>query len=257
MRLTKRSPAKPRTTPRTPPRTNPSSTPRSTTRSDGEDRRRSIIAAASALFADQGFDTTTTRDIAARAKCNVAAIKYYFGDKAGLFACVMEHAIAQVLEGGAHFIPDPNADPRDALKAWITWVLRTGHRRSRAGGVSAKLTMHALASESRIATSLANRLGPPVREGILLLIDRLYDGKLNPALREHAFVFVFSLCSQFAHGGPVLEKMGIAVPDDPRDLDLLAERLTNFIIGGLDCLAQHGPPSSTSPLPSSSNQGVP
>lgn len=244
MRLTKRSPAKSRSAPR----------------SDGEDRRRSIIAAASSIFADRGFDDATTRDIAARAKCNVAAIKYYFGDKAGLFACVMEAAIAQVLEGGAHFIPDPNADPRDALKQWITWVLRTGQRRSRAGGkrgsgrgsgggrgISAKLMMHALASESDVATSLANRLGPPVREGILLLIDRLYDGKLNPALREHAFVFVFSLCSQFAHGGPVLEKMGIAVPDDPRDLDLLAERLTNFVIGGLDCLAQHGPPKLAPP----------
>ncbi len=104
-------------------------------RSDGEERRRSILNAASALFAEHGFDDVTTRGIAARAGCNVSAIKYYFGDKAGLLACVMEEAIAKVLEGGVHYTPDPAADPRDALKAWITWVLRTGRRRSRAAGI--------------------------------------------------------------------------------------------------------------------------
>lgn len=220
---------------------------RSASRSDGEERRQSILDAASALFAQQGFDGATTRAIAARAGCNVAAIKYYFGDKAGLLASVMEHATARVLEGGAHFVPHPEADPRDALKAWITWVLRTGRRRTRAGQLPAKLMMQALMSSDRVASRLAERLGAPVRHGILALIDRVFDGKLDPALREHAFVFVFSLCSQFAHGGPVLEKMGIAVPSDDRELDVLAERLTNFVIGGLHCLSEMEPPRRSSP----------
>lgn len=220
---------------------------RSGPRPDGEERRRSILDAASALFAEQGFDGATTRAIAARAGCNISAIKYYFGDKAGLLASVLEEVNARVLEGGAHFIPDPDADPRDALKAWIIWVLRTGRRRTRAGQLPAKLMMQALMSSDRVASKLAERLGAPVRHGITMLIDRVFDGKLDPALRDHAFVFVFSLCSQFAHGGPVLEKMGVAVPADDRELDLLAERLTNFVIGGLHCLSEMEPPRRSSP----------
>lgn len=210
-------------------------------RSDGEARRSSILKAAAELFSDRGYEGTTTRAIAARAKCNVAAIKYYFGDKAGLLACVMEVMVGKVLEGGTHFVPDTAADPRDALRAWITWVLRTGRRRGHAGSIPARLMMQVMFSDDRAATKLAARLGEPVRHGILDLVDRLFDGKYEPSLREHAYVFVFSLCSQFAHGGPVLEKMGVAVPEDEHELAMLAERLTNFVIGGLHCLLEHGP----------------
>lgn len=57
-------------------------------RSDGEQSRTRLLQAAIRLFANQGFARTSTRDIARAAGANVAAISYYFGDKAGLYqAC--------------------------------------------------------------------------------------------------------------------------------------------------------------------------
>lgn len=51
--------------------------------------RRALVEAALHLFGRQGFDATSTRQIAARAGANVAAIAYHFGGKAGLrLACV-------------------------------------------------------------------------------------------------------------------------------------------------------------------------
>ncbi|AEG94824.1 CerR family C-terminal domain-containing protein [Ramlibacter tataouinensis] len=41
--------------------------------------------AALKLFAEKGFAKTSTREIAQAAGANVAAIRYYFGDKAGLY----------------------------------------------------------------------------------------------------------------------------------------------------------------------------
>ncbi|MBA5638051.1 CerR family C-terminal domain-containing protein [Duganella sp. LX20W] len=59
-------------------------------RSDGEQSRERLRLAAMRLFAEQGYARTSTREIAQAAGANVAAISYYFGDKAGLYRAVFE-----------------------------------------------------------------------------------------------------------------------------------------------------------------------
>lgn len=44
-----------------------------------------LLDAAEALFAENGFAGTSARDITSRAKCNVAAINYYFSGKDNLY----------------------------------------------------------------------------------------------------------------------------------------------------------------------------
>lgn len=55
------------------------------TRIDGEESRQRLLHAAVHCFAEQGFSKTSTRAIAEAAGVNIAAISYYFGDKAGLY----------------------------------------------------------------------------------------------------------------------------------------------------------------------------
>ena len=50
-----------------------------------EDARERLLTAGIRLFAQQGFARTSTRELAEAAQVNVAAISYYFGDKAGLY----------------------------------------------------------------------------------------------------------------------------------------------------------------------------
>lgn len=57
-------------------------------RTDGEASRERLLHAALNLFAHQGFAKTSTREIAEAAGTNLASIKYYFGDKAGLYRAV-------------------------------------------------------------------------------------------------------------------------------------------------------------------------
>src|SRR5207245_6618930 len=57
-------------------------------RSDGEQSRERLLHAGLRLFATQGYSKTSTREIADAANTNVAAISYYFGDKAGLYRAV-------------------------------------------------------------------------------------------------------------------------------------------------------------------------
>jgi TetR/AcrR family transcriptional regulator, regulator of cefoperazone and chloramphenicol sensitivity len=54
-------------------------------RSDGVEARARLLNAALRLFAEKGFANTSTRELATAAGVNIAAISYYFGDKAGLY----------------------------------------------------------------------------------------------------------------------------------------------------------------------------
>jgi AcrR family transcriptional regulator len=64
-------------------------TPRATGhRTDGEASRERLLQAGLRLFAQQGYARTSTRELAESAQVNVAAISYYFGDKAGLYRAV-------------------------------------------------------------------------------------------------------------------------------------------------------------------------
>jgi AcrR family transcriptional regulator len=57
----------------------------------GEETKLRIVNAALELFAAQGYEQTSTRDIAARAGVNAPALQYYFDGKEGLYLACAEH----------------------------------------------------------------------------------------------------------------------------------------------------------------------
>lgn len=53
------------------------------------DKKEQIVNAAIGLFAEQGFEGSSIRELAARANVNVAMINYYFGTKEKLFEYIV------------------------------------------------------------------------------------------------------------------------------------------------------------------------
>ena len=58
------------------------------------DKRTDILNAALKLFAEFGFEGTSTRQIAKESGANMAMINYYFGSKEGVFLEIMEDKIS-------------------------------------------------------------------------------------------------------------------------------------------------------------------
>lgn len=63
-------------------------------RADGIEARQRLISAGLELFAQQGFQKTSVREVALAAQVNLASISYYFGDKAGLYRAVFTESLS-------------------------------------------------------------------------------------------------------------------------------------------------------------------
>lgn len=65
--------------------------------------KNKIAKVARTLFAEQGFEASSTRQIAEKVGCNVAMIGYYFGSKEGLLDTILDHYFREAVEVYARF----------------------------------------------------------------------------------------------------------------------------------------------------------
>ena len=97
----------------------------------GEDTRRRILETALDLFAAQGYEGASTRQIAEGAGVNLPAIQYYFGNKEGLYRAVIEDITADTDRHMASLAPrvraalDSPETPREELAALLCEMLET------------------------------------------------------------------------------------------------------------------------------------
>jgi len=64
----------------------------------GVETRQRIVLAALELFGRDGYERTSTRDIAARAEVNAPVLQYYFGGKEGLYSACAEYMNSRIRE---------------------------------------------------------------------------------------------------------------------------------------------------------------
>jgi TetR/AcrR family transcriptional regulator len=82
-----------------------------------EENERTILAAAEAVFAVQGFGGATMAEIAARAGVPKPNVHYYFPTKERLYRAVTERVLVAWLEAASSF--DTSDDPAEALTSYI------------------------------------------------------------------------------------------------------------------------------------------
>jgi TetR/AcrR family transcriptional regulator, regulator of cefoperazone and chloramphenicol sensitivity len=91
---------------------------RATAKAHDDKARERLLSAALKLFANQGYSQTSTRELAEAAQVNVAAISYYFGDKAGLYRAAFFLPLNHPEPNPAQ-IADPTLPLADALRLFF------------------------------------------------------------------------------------------------------------------------------------------
>jgi AcrR family transcriptional regulator len=93
-------------------------------RRDKELRRQSLIDAATAVFAERGYDCATTREVAERAGCSEGLIHRYFQGKRGLLLAILESRAEQVAQDFIAALPDCETLEEEIVQI-LLWHLET------------------------------------------------------------------------------------------------------------------------------------
>jgi AcrR family transcriptional regulator len=91
---------------------------------DKELRRQALIDAATAVFAERGYDCATTREIAERSGCAEGLIHRYFNGKRGLLLAILDARAGQVVEDFAASLPD-RGSVQEEIERILLWHLDT------------------------------------------------------------------------------------------------------------------------------------
>src|SRR3954453_16781360 len=67
-------------------------------RMTGRERREQLLDVGRALFAEKGFDATSTEEIASRAGVSKPVVYEHFGGKEGLYAVVVDREMSDLLD---------------------------------------------------------------------------------------------------------------------------------------------------------------
>ena len=91
-------------------------------RHDGAEARQRLLMAGLQQFAAKGFAKTSTREIAQAAGVNIAAISYYFGDKAALYRAAFLEPFDNC-HGDVSLFNGPQLSLRQALEGFYAGFL--------------------------------------------------------------------------------------------------------------------------------------
>jgi AcrR family transcriptional regulator len=81
----------------------------------GVETRERLLAAAESLFMEQGFRSTSLREITARAKVNLAAVNYHFGSKDALVREVLQRRLGPLNEARVQYLDRLEAEAAGPL----------------------------------------------------------------------------------------------------------------------------------------------
>jgi len=206
---------------------------------DAETRAR-LLRAATELFAAGGYHGTTVRDIAARAKANVAATHYHFGSKHELYIAVLRDRFALVRAqmdraggrlGDAEIATRTRAELEAIFHARITVILE--FTVGPPGALHAQLMLREMLDPSEaLPIIVAEFLEPIMVREMSTLVARLAPTlDADSLLRSVASISAQALFYRSTR--PASLRIFKARSWSPAFLRVLAEHITQFSLGGV------------------------
>jgi AcrR family transcriptional regulator len=205
-----------------------------TTPAPSVDTRTALLDAAAGLFARQGLDSTTIKEIGRAAGVNPALLYYYFADKAALYEAVLERLMTRFPDRLAEVAGVASA-PRDAVAA----VIRMQAEIFLSEPLLPRLIARELADhEARRATPVIRGHAHRLLGALTTLITRGQQrGEFRDDLvPELAAVSCLAQLNWYCIAGPALEvildREGVA--RNPEAVHRFADHVVEFTLAGLE-----------------------
>ena len=198
-----------------------------------DETRRQLLEAAGEVFAEVGFRNATVREICRRARANVAAVNYHFGDKETLYMEVLRHSQQTAF---AKYPPllgvTADATPEEKLGAFVrSFLLRIFDEGSTAW--FGKMMSREMVEPTEALDSLvAERLRPMAGLLLGLVAEILGRPPRDEAVRLCCFSIV-SQCVFYHHCRTMISRLFPEQRLDASAVDQLAGHIARFSLAAI------------------------
>jgi TetR/AcrR family transcriptional regulator, regulator of cefoperazone and chloramphenicol sensitivity len=193
---------------------------------NADDPRSRLFAAATRIFADKGYANASTREICAAANVNVAAIHYYFGDKAGLYRAVFLSPVRELVNAGVDAsredMPLEHA-MRGLYQIFIRLIMGKGEAEQ-----LMRLHMREMLEPSGLIGDALPEVIAPHHHALVRVVCRALDLQQTDA-DVHRLVFsIMGLVNIYCTDQVILKHLAPEVLSGDEAFNTLVERLTSY-----------------------------
>ncbi len=188
--------------------------------------------AAGEVFANKGFEQTTVREICRKAKANIAAINYHFGNKRELYAAVVAHSQTWANERLPAAAEESAENRLREFVRQFLWKLLDPGRPSWHGRLLAReMSEPTEAIEGLVRDEIRPRY--EVLQGII----RELAGDVPPRVIAKCAASIVGQMLHYHFARPVLRLVSPVYGDLEKHVEELADHVTRFSLAGVLAIA--------------------
>lgn len=205
-------------------------------REDTARTRKSLLDAASEIFAQKGYRDTTIAEISGRAGTNIAAVNYHFGNKETLYVeawrCAFQESVkAHPPDGG---ISD-DAQPEERLRAHVSAILR---RMADKNNKEFSLVMREFANPTGLLEEVMRREIHPLQKRMEGLVRELLGPLVSDMEVQFCETSIISQCINTMVVGRKSQGKDKGKEDPPeiKDIEAYANHVVKFSLAGIEAI---------------------
>ncbi len=196
--------------------------------------RRRLLDAAGEVFAEKGFTNATVREICRKAKANIAAVNYHFGDKEKLYTAVFANS---------HPVADDSPNPaelaglsaEDRLREFIRQFLRRLLNPGRPSWHGRLMAREMMEPTGVLETFVQDEIRP--RVATLQTLIRDIAGELPPRVVAKCTISIVGQMLHYHFAKPVIKRISPIYADLDQHVEELVDQITRFSLGGIRAIA--------------------
>lgn len=203
------------------------------------DSRTQLIQAAAQVFSVKGFDGASTREICQSAAVNLSAIKYYFGDKAGLYRAVLQWAFGEVTASFGQF-DDPALSFEQAVRQFLVPLIQTDcdPAQQLIDARVMRLYLYELIKPSAIFPEIIQQTVLPTHQAFCQLLARQLGAvSVDPAIHQLAFA-ICAMAHDYCMSRDVMRALAPDLLNRPNAAEQITDRLLIYSQALLDAERQ-------------------
>ena len=194
---------------------------------------KSLLAAASDVFAKKGYRDATIAEICEQARANIAAVNYHFGDKETLYTEAWRHSFSESVK--AHPPDDgvsDSAPPQERLRGSVAALL---HRIADEVNREFLIVQKELANPTGLLNKVMREELQPLQERMESLVRELLGPHASDMQVRFCVISIISQCinPMVAIKGRKEKREGKGGPPGIDDIEAYSNHVVKFSLAGI------------------------